>query len=87
MEWVYVWILVWVVCIITATILGSHKGMGPSSFFFGLILGPLGVILVYISKGKRVACPFCDRPVYMTSTICPHCEKEIPATNTDTATK
>jgi len=79
-EWIYVWILVWVICIIIATILGSRKGMGASSFFFGLILGPLGVILVYISKGKRVACPFCDKIIYKTSTVCPHCEKEITGT-------
>ncbi len=84
MEWVQVWILVWVVCVITASILGSRKGMGVSSFFFGLILGPLGVILVHISKGKRVACPFCDKLIYMTSTVCPHCEKEITSANTGT---
>ena len=84
MEWIYVWILVWVVCIIIATILGSRKGMGVSSFFFGLILGPLGVILVLLSKGKRIACPFCDKLIHMTSTVCPHCEKEITATNTGT---
>ncbi len=80
MEWIYVWILVWVVCIIIAT----RKGMGVSSFFFGLILGPLGIILVLLSKGKRVACPFCDKLIYMTSTVCPHCEKEITDTNTGT---
>ena len=84
MEWIYVWILVWVVCIIIATILGSRKGMGVSSFFFGLILGPLGVILVLLSKGKRIACPFCGKLIYMTSTVCTHCEKEITDTNTGT---
>ena len=78
------WILALVICAIIASILGSRKGMGTSSFFFGLILGPLGIILVLLSKGKRVACPFCDKLIYMTSTVCPHCEKEITATNTGT---
>lgn len=78
------WILVLVICGIIASILGSRKGIGTSAFFFGLILGPLGVILVLFSKGKRVACPFCDKLIYMASTVCPHCEKEITGTNTGT---
>ncbi|TDI78164.1 MAG: hypothetical protein E2O81_03195 [Betaproteobacteria bacterium] len=80
MEWIQVWILVWVVCVITASILGFRKGTGASSFFFGLILGPLGVILVHISKGKRVACPFCDKLIYKASPVCPHCLQEITGT-------
>jgi len=72
-----VWIIVWLVCVITATIIGSGKGTGVSAFFYGLILGPLGVVLVLISKGKRVACPFCKKLNYITSTVCIHCDKEI----------
>ena len=78
------WILALVISAIIASILGSRKGIGASSFFFGLILGPLGIILVLLSKGKRVACPFCDKLIYMTSTVCPHCEKELPVTNPGT---
>lgn len=78
MEWIHVWILVWLVCVIATAILGSTKGMGASGFFYGLILGPLGVALVFISKGKRVACSFCGKLIYMTSTVCLHCDKKIP---------
>ena len=74
------WILVLVICGIIASILGSRKGIGVSAFFFGLILGPLGVILVLLSKGKRVACPFCDKLIYKVSPVCPHCQQEITGT-------
>ena len=80
MELIHIiWVILWLVCVIAATIIGSRKKMGVSSFFYGLILGPLGVILVFISKGKRVACPFCKKLNYITSTVCIHCDKEIPS--------
>ena len=72
-----VWIMFWLACVVAATIIGSPKKMGISSFFYGLILGPLGVVLVFISKGKRVTCPFCKKLNYITSKICIHCDKEI----------
>jgi len=75
------WILLLVICGIIGSALGSRKKMGISGFFYGLILGPLGVILVFISKGKRVACPFCKKLNYITSPVCIHCDKEIPGAN------
>ena len=74
------WILLLVICGVIASVLGLRKKMGISGFFYGLILGPLGVILVFISKGKRVACPFCKKLNYITSTVCIHCDKEILGT-------
>ena len=74
------WILLLVVCGVIASVLGLRKKMGISGLFYGLILGPLGVILVFISKGKRVACPFCKKLNYITSTVCIHCDKEILGT-------
>ena len=72
------------ICGVIASVLGSRKGMGVSGFFYGLILGPLGVILMFISKGKRVACPFCKKLNYITSTVCIHCDKEIPGIKKET---
>ena len=72
-----VWIMLWLACVVAATIIGSPKEMGLSSFFYGLILGPLGVVLVFISKGKKVTCPFCKKLNYITSKICIHCGAEI----------
>ena len=75
------WIVLLIVCAGIASLLGSRKKMGISSFFYGLILGPLGVILVYISKGKKIPCPFCKNLNYITSDVCVHCGKEIPKIN------
>ena len=72
-----VWIMLWLACVVAATIIGSPKEMGLSSFFYGLILGPLGVVLVFISKGKKVTCLFCKKLNYITSKICIHCGAEI----------
>lgn len=70
-------VLVLVICGIIASNLGSRKGIATSSFFLGLILGPLGILLVYISKGKTVTCPFCKKLIFQSLKVCPHCEKVI----------
>ncbi len=70
-------VLVLVICGIIASSLGSRKGIATSSFFLGLILGPLGIFLVYLSKGKTGKCPYCNKLIFQSLKICPHCEKEI----------
>jgi|TARA_B110000914_G_scaffold41654_1_gene35017 hypothetical protein len=72
-----VWMIFWLACVVASTIIGSPKEMGISSFFYGLILGPLGVVLVFISKGKKVTCPFCKKLNYITYKVCIHCDKQI----------
>tara|TARA_Y100001960_G_scaffold334103_1_gene444982 strand:+ start:5674 stop:5835 length:162 start_codon:yes stop_codon:yes gene_type:complete len=52
-EIAYMWIILWLASVIGATIIGARKNMAISACFFGLIFGPLGVILVLISKRKK----------------------------------
>ena len=75
-----VWMIFWLACVVASTIIGSPKETGISSFFYGLILGPLGVVLVFISKGKKVTCPFCKKLNYITYKTCIHCDKKINGT-------
>lgn len=68
----------WFFCAIIATMIGSRKGEAGSAFLFGLILGPLGVILALLSTGSRKKCQFCREYVDKKATVCPRCQKENP---------
>tara|TARA_Y100001960_G_scaffold311215_1_gene371558 strand:+ start:211 stop:471 length:261 start_codon:yes stop_codon:yes gene_type:complete len=80
-ELMYIWIILWLACIVGATIIGSRKKIAVSACFYGLIFGPLGVVLVFISKGKKITCPFCKKLNYITSLACIHCNKKLSDIN------
>lgn len=77
----------WVLFGITAGVIAAAKSQNAAGFFLGLLvgilLGPLGVIIVLFVKptkkkqmeGKRI-CPHCREPMHAEATVCPHCQRE-----------
>ena len=49
--------MVWVLSIIAATVIGARKGEMLGAFVIGVLLGPIGVIVVWASSGRRKAEP------------------------------
>lgn len=71
-------IFLWIICILVATYLGTQKGIPFLGFINGLILGPLGVIIVMIQDNKdRVSCPSCAELIMKKANVCPHCRQAI----------
>jgi hypothetical protein len=73
MEWVFIWLA----CGVIAGIIGAQKGAGCASFAFGVLLGPIGVIIVLVSPGNRVKCPFCQKYIDPQAKVCPYCQSHI----------
>lgn len=75
-------IIFWFLCVIIGAILGHRKGELIGGLLFGLLLGPIGVVIVLLHKGNRQACPYCRELMHKEATVCPHCQRaltEIPA--------
>lgn len=70
-------IVLWLISIIIATSIGSKKGEGLGGFLFGLLLGPIGVVLTLLSSGNRKPCKFCKELIHKDAIVCQHCQKEI----------
>lgn len=68
--------LVWIASIIIGTIEGSKKGEGCISFGMCFLLGPIWLIVVFLSKGNRKRCPYCKEFIHKEAIICPRCQKE-----------
>lgn len=60
-----------------AAVIGAKKGEGCLAFLIGLLLGPFGIILALISKGKRKTCPHCKELIHKDAVVCSHCQRDV----------
>jgi len=57
--------------------IGNRKGAGSDGLFWGVLLGPIGLLIAVLLRGNRLACPSCKEPVHPEATKCPHCAADI----------
>jgi predicted amidophosphoribosyltransferase len=69
-------LLFWLICGIVAAVIGSKKGQGCGGFAAGVLLGPLGIVLMLFTRGDRKLCGFCREQMNRSATVCPHCHRE-----------
>ena len=70
-------ILVWVVCGVAAAFLAESRGAnGFPWFLLGILFGPFGLALSFISGSDRV-CLACRKRVHPKATLCPYCRSAI----------
>lgn len=67
---VTIYFYLWIGCILAALII-SRKASG---FWLGVLLGPVGVLLI-ILLGKR--CPYCKSWIKRDAVTCPKCTKDL----------
>jgi predicted amidophosphoribosyltransferase len=70
-------IIPWFLFGIIAAAIGAKKGEGCLSLILGLLLGPIGILIVLLSKGNRQTCPYCRELVHKDAAICRHCGKSL----------
>ena len=78
---------IWMVCSVGAvllmgvigSLLGSARGRGGFGFVVGILLGPVGwiIILLLPALGGR-KCPFCQGNIPDTASKCMHCASVLP---------
>ncbi len=71
-------VMVLLTCALIGWALGAPKGQGVPGCFGGLLLGPIGVVLVLVSGDKtRKPCPYCAELVKKKAKVCPHCQRDL----------
>ncbi len=71
------YIIFFIACGIIGERIGRTKDSGITGLLLGLLLGPLGCIIIYFIPGNRVNCPHCKSLVSPKATTCPGCSKDI----------
>jgi hypothetical protein len=67
--------IIWGISIVLGIIIGARKGMGCLGLIGCLILGPVGVIIVIVTKGYKVYCIHCRKTISRKAVVCPYCQK------------
>ena len=71
-------VLNWLFCCVLATLIGAKKGFGYLGFFLGILLGPIGLIIVLLLARNRQLCPYCKSRIHLEATVCPKCQRDLP---------
>ncbi len=67
-------ILAWIIVgILLGAVLGEKKGRAGFGALVGMILGPLGWLIVALGPDRRGTCPKCSKPISDGIMKCPHC--------------
>lgn len=73
-------VLLWILFGIAGAVIGKEKDAGGSGFCLGILLGPIGLLIAIFMRGNRIRCAFCHELMKPQATVCPHCQREQPAT-------
>lgn len=80
METLPSWLWWWAaLCGILGGAVGSKKGRLILGFIFGFLAGPIGIGIILLLKGNRIACPQCMERIHKDASICPQCRTEVMA--------
>ena len=74
-------IIIWLAFGIVGAMIGSKKDAGCFGFIMGVLLGPIGLLIAWLSKGNRIQCPYCKERIDPKATVCSHCQKDLPIKN------
>lgn len=66
-----------VVCAVVGALVGSVKGRWLAGLIWGALLGPIGWLIVALSKSGFVECPECGRPNAPAAKVCRHCGVDV----------
>ena len=69
----------WLACVAVAATIGHNKGILLTGFWLGALLGPIGVLIVSLMRGRRKPCPYCKESIFIDALICPHCTSDLVA--------
>ena len=56
----------------------SFKGRPLAGFIYGVLLGPLGLVVAAIMGDARRKCPECRSAIPAGATRCRHCRADVP---------
>lgn len=70
----WIWaIAITIACGVIGAVIGWTKGRAFAGMIWGLVLGPIGWIVIALMRSKLSECPECARPNSNSARICRHC--------------
>ncbi|MBO9662788.1 zinc ribbon domain-containing protein [Dokdonella sp.] len=73
-EWA---LAITVACAVIGALIGKAKGRWLAGLLWGAALGPIGWLIVALSKSGFVECPDCGQPNAPSAKVCRHCGVDV----------
>lgn len=71
-------VLIWILCGLGAAAIASAKeGSVLTGFLAGVLLGPIGILIVLMASGPSGRCPHCRKKINARASVCPHCRSNL----------
>ena len=70
-------LVIWFFCGLVGALCGKYKGQPFLGFIIGLLLGPIGWLIILLSGDVRPKCEACREVIDPKATVCPHCRSAV----------
>jgi hypothetical protein len=71
------------ICALLGFLIGKEKGQGGFGALLGLLLGPIGLLIILVMAGNKIKCPYCQEKIHIDATKCPYCQSMIASDGND----
>ena len=72
-----IYVVIWICFAVIGSAIGEKKGRKNTGIVLGLLLGPIGLIIILAMDGDKISCPHCKTKISPRATSCPRCTKDI----------
>ena len=72
-----IYVVIWICFAVIGSFIGEKKGRQNTGIVLGLLLGPIGLIIILAMDGDKISCPHCKTKISPRATSCPRCTKDI----------
>ena len=72
-----IFFVIWICFAVIGSFIGEKKGRKNTGIVLGLLLGPIGLIIILAMDGDKISCPHCKTKISPRATSCPRCTKDI----------
>jgi hypothetical protein len=66
-------VLIWLCCAIVGALIGAAKGRAGAGAAWGLLLGPIGCLVIAVAPDARAKCPACKSALNPGASECHRC--------------
>lgn len=71
-------LVLWAIFGVVGAWIGERRGgRGGMGCLAGILLGPIGWLIMAVTGPDKLPCPHCRERIHEAATVCPKCQREV----------